>query len=127
MAVTDASTLAPAPAVNQSDPGTGTAAFIASGLFLVAVWIEVIRHLQIEWSQNPQYKYGWSVPFLGVYLLGRRWQERPQPSPSRGPVGIIMAVGVALLVCLRFVGEANPDWRLLSWAMAGIAISVSLA
>ena len=34
-------------------------------VFLV-VWVELISRLRFEWSINPQYAYGWTVPFLAA-------------------------------------------------------------
>jgi exosortase len=74
----------------------------------------LFRQLALEWSINPQYSYGWVVPFLTVYLVAERWRNRPAPgTPIERP-----AWAVALLVLLgviRLAQEANPDWRLLSW------------
>jgi exosortase len=93
------------------------------------LWWEAVRQLQSEWSFNPQYGYGWSVPFLTLYLFSRRWSSRPMPGPSGfNPLAITMTVfGTFLLFPIRFLSEANPDWRLLSWALALIAATVSLA
>ena len=123
-------TLATSP--NAVSPASRTAfrtplllAFLSFGV----VWFGVIRHLRSEWSFNPQYSYGWSVPFLALFLLWKRWLNRPAPAPGSariGPVLIILA-GVLLLTPVRFLSGANPDWRLLSWAGTGLAIGVSIS
>src|SRR4051812_26544913 len=33
------------------------------------VWLELVSRLQLEWSINPQYGYGWAVPFLAAYIF----------------------------------------------------------
>jgi exosortase len=100
----------------------------AAVLFLAVIWAEIINHLRAEWSYNPQYSYGWSVPLLMLYLLQRRWLERPPAGITNSIVpSVLFLIGALLLLPLRFLAEANPDWRLLSWAMAGVALSVSLA
>src|ERR1700682_4436779 len=38
-------------------------------VFFALLWFEVINQLKSEWSLNPQYAYGWSVPFLALYLI----------------------------------------------------------
>jgi exosortase len=95
---------------------------------LALVWLEIVRHLAAEWNLNPQYGYGWSVPFLMLYLLWKRWPERPLPDRPRS-----LGIGIALLIAcvlafapIRFVAEANPDWRLVSWAMALLAVTMSI-
>lgn len=97
-------------------------------VFFAVVWFEVIRHLKSEWSFNPQYSYGWSVPFLALYLLWRRWPERPAARAASSqvwPVAVILGC-TFLFFPARFIGEANPDWRLLSWVLALSAVVISL-
>jgi exosortase len=129
MAVTKASTSAPPQFSAKSESQTGAVGLIAGGLFLAAVWAEVIHHLQVEWSNNPQYRYAWSVPFLALYLFWKRWVERPLPTRTvDAPVAaLVLIAGAVALFPLRFVAEANPDWRLLSWTMTAVAVAVTLA
>jgi exosortase len=100
----------------------------AAVLFFAVLWFEAINQLKAEWSLNPQYGYGWSVPFLALYLLWRRWSGRPVPCPPDSrvlPIALI-AFCALLFFPIRFVAEANPDWRLLSWALALIAVAMSI-
>src|SRR2546422_10296596 len=39
---------------------------------LAWLWYRLIDHLRIEWSVNPQYSYGYAVPFLCLVLLWQR-------------------------------------------------------
>ena len=105
-------------------PGSPAKIWVPIAIFALA-WIELISRLRFEWSINPQYGYGWTVPFLAVYLFWQRYQKAPSPSPPDSPIvpGIILVLAGLLLVPIRVVQEANPDWRLLSWAMA---LSVAL-
>lgn len=84
------------------------------------VWIELVSRLRFEWSINPQYGYGWTVPFLAACIFWRRYQN--PPSPSSPDIRILpkltIILAAAFLVPIRLIQEANPDWRLLSWAMA---------
>src|SRR4051812_7672033 len=97
---------------------------------LVLIWGEVVRHLGSEWSYNPQYSYGWSVPFLVVYILWRRWPSRPAPEPVSDGVrrasALFLVAATFLLLALRFLAEANPDWRFLSWTFALTAAAMTL-
>ena len=80
--------------------------------FFALLWFEAIHHLRSEWSFNPQYSYGWSVPLLIAYLLWRRWSERPPataPAERTGPTAFIILC-TFLILPIRFVAEANPDW-----------------
>ena len=107
--------------------------FAATAVLFALLWLEVINQLKAEWSLNPQYGYGWSVPFLALYLLWRRWPHRPVPAQaSRNPPGQFLAAAAAvicsfLFLPLRFVAEANPDWRLISWALTLAVIALTLS
>jgi exosortase len=101
---------------------------LASSLFFFGLlWFEAVNQLRPEWSFDPQYGYGWSVPFLTLYLFWRRWPQRPLPRrPDSRALPAALTIFCALLFFpIRFVAEANPDWRLLSWALALIAVAMS--
>lgn len=92
------------------------------------LWLELASRLRFEWSINPQYGYGWTVPFLAAYLFWRRWQSTPVASFVRGRgfvTATVMATAVSIIPAVRLVQEANPDWRLLSWAMALTVVLIS--
>lgn len=115
--------------ISAAPPAIATASprrinWVPLAIFALA-WVELIARLRFEWSINPQYGYGWTVPFLAAYLFWRRYQTAPPPSPPNLRVlsGLVIIVAAAFLVPVRLVQEANPDWRLLSWAMA-LAVGV---
>ena len=93
------------------------------------VWLELISRLRFEWSINPQYAYGWTVPFLAAYLFWRRSENAPPPAPLafRTFSTLLIIATAALLIPIRLVQEASPDWRLLSWGMAGCAAIITAA
>src|SRR5205085_1552998 len=39
----------------------------APWIAVAAVWLWLFSHLHIEWSLNPQYNYGWAIPFLALH------------------------------------------------------------
>jgi exosortase len=100
----------------------------ATLLFFAVVWLEVINHLKAEWSLNPQYGYGWSVPVIVLYLIWKRWPERPSPSPPASSLlpALTTLFCAFLFFPIRLLAEANPDWRLLSWSVAVVAVTISL-
>src|ERR1041385_4008518 len=130
----------------------GWRALIAVSPFVYLWWI-LIDQLRIEWSVNPQYAYGWAVPFLCVYLAWRRCsgkrasdlpvvRSEPTPAPrlptpdsrlptpdSRPPTPVLLT---AFIICAflvaptRLIQEANPQWRLISWALALEVIGLTL-
>jgi exosortase len=94
-----------------------------------ALWIWLFFHLHVEWSLNPQYNYGWAVPFLAAVLFFLRWRRRPAPDfafRNHRPAAAVVWVFLALLFPIRVIEEANPDWRLLSWVLALCVIAISL-
>ena len=103
---------------------------------LAWLWFVLINDLRVEWTVNPQYSYGWAVPFLCVFLLLRRWQQLAQSKePGAGsrlqaPSSKLQALTFWLLALLyaptRLIQEANPDWRLVSWALALEVIGITL-
>ncbi len=48
------------------------------------LWLEVVARFRFEWSVNPQYGYGWTVPFLAAYIFWRRMQRAPTLLPLAG-------------------------------------------
>jgi exosortase/archaeosortase family protein len=151
--------------------------WLLPGLVLGYLWFVLINHLRIEWAVNPQYNYGWAVPFLCLYLVYLRGQKSalppspPRPGktllragekvsegrmrcgpegkdevspsphpPIRNPQSAIPFAAQAshtsylILFCLlavawlpiRLIQEANPEWRLVSWALALDVIGLTL-
>src|SRR6266446_5160414 len=127
-----ATTTAADPCVEQGDGrDENTLRSLPWGMFLVfgGLWLLVINQLRIEWSINPQYAFGWSVPFLCLYLGWERWKNRPPaeaPQPRFGAVAGLVVLAFCFLP-IRFVQEANPGWRLVSWAMTLDIAALTLA
>ena len=114
--------LAP-PAITKPRAQVDWLAAAAFGL----LWLEVISRLRFEWSVNPQYGYGWTVPFLAAFVFWRRFQTAPaasRPEYFALPMFAILA-GAFVLLPIRLIQEANPDWRILSWAMALSVVAIS--
>src|SRR4026207_1518961 len=72
---------------------------LATIAFLL-LWLEIIFQLQGEWSLNPQYRYGWTVPFLAGWLFYRRWVCRPEPAAPGHPG---LSDRIALLAAALFL------------------------
>lgn len=118
---------------------------------LAWLWLQLINHLRVEWTLNPQYNYAWAVPFLSTFLLYRRLHRSLEldldpavaPSafggrsctehllasafhlPSFIPVALFLIIAV-LLLPTRLIEEANPEWRLVSWSLALITLGLTL-
>jgi len=98
---------------------------------LAAFWGMLFWQLSYEWSRNEQYSYGLFVPFLGVYLLHLRWEDRPVPRPPAGRLSTLLpglAIGLAVLALypIKIIFEANADWRLNLWAQALMTFGLSM-
>lgn len=107
---------------------------------LAWLWFVLINDLRVEWTVNPQYSYGWAVPFLCVFLIWQKFQNpesRSRKSTTRESAGITFQLSAfgfkALFVFLallyaptRLIEEANPGWRLLSWALAIEVVGLTL-
>ncbi|MCW5550911.1 MAG: exosortase/archaeosortase family protein [Verrucomicrobiae bacterium] len=105
------------------------------------LWLVLVNHLRIEWTVNAQYGYGWAVPLLAAYLFWQRAESvkrragspaGERPGPAAQPSGITslamvaFVLGAVLYAPTRLIEEANPEWRLVSWALALIVISLTL-
>ncbi|MDQ2918852.1 MAG: exosortase/archaeosortase family protein, partial [Verrucomicrobiota bacterium] len=93
-----------------------------------ALWLWLFFHLHDEWSLNPQYFYGWAVPFLAAFFFYLRWLDRPAPNPPKNdsPAKFALALLLFFLLPLRLIEEANPDWRVVSWSLGLVAGGYSL-
>ena len=92
------------------------------GLALGFLWGVLINHLRVEWTLNPQYGYGWAVPFLCLYLV---WQQIQKPAGTiqfdsriTSILYLLITLCAFLYAPTRLVEEANPGWRLISWGLA---------
>jgi exosortase len=90
-------------------------------------WVLFFDSLRGEWTINPQYNYGFVVPLLCAALFWRRWRERPLEAPAgHGALVEVTAGGLLLMLLpLRLILEANPEWRLLYWLEAFQALGLS--
>jgi len=96
--------------------------------FLVfgVLWGVLLRHLSVHWQLNPQYSFGWLVPFLEAVLFFQAWQERPAPGAAAGNASVLMGFFALLLFPTWVVAQPNPDWRLVSWALGVEVLALSL-
>lgn len=103
-------------------------------------WLALIHQLGAQWSVYEQYNYGWSVPFLCLFLTWQRIQKQEARSQksvaaNKGPFQFSVFSPQFLIVLLallyaptRFFHEANPIWRFTSllWTLEVIGITLCL-
>jgi exosortase len=94
-------------------------------LLLAMVWAVACWRWSLEWRIHEQYGYGWFMPLLALYLVFRRWADRPLPVPLPCPWGVVGVI-LGLWLPLRWLGEANPDWRLLAWGTYMLAAGLTV-
>src|ERR1035437_9123391 len=105
------------------------------------LWFRLIDHLRVGWSVYPQYAYGWVVPCLCLYLLWRNaetrkcgsadmLESRNAKTPAPFSFSAFQLFSFFLLCFLylptRLIQEANPEWRLVSWALALEVVALTL-
>jgi len=97
-------------------------------LIFGTLWAVLLRHLSVHWALNPQYSFGWLVPFLAAFLLFQAWQERPEPAQPLNTRAAKWLAGLWALSILPtwLLEQPNPDWRLISWALGFEIILLSL-
>ena len=104
--------------------------WIGTLLVLFTPWLLLVLHLSSFWSVDPQYAYGWVVPFLAALILWEKWRAVPADPNRRGRLFPLMGAGMtAVLFGLAwFVIEAVPDWSVANWffALAVVAYQFSL-
>jgi exosortase len=109
---------------------------------LALYWCQLFYQIQVEWTANDQYGYGWFVPLLAAVLFWRRWEERTESGGRRAEdesqwsvvsrqwavVGGRWAVVflMFMLLPLRIIHEANVGWRSAQWAHAVILVALTL-
>jgi exosortase len=112
------------------------------------LWFRLINNLRLEWATNPQYSYGWVVPFLCAGLLLRRWisahESGKQKAENRNQFQLskfqlsafdssfqrfsVLAFCLLALTYLptRLIEEATPEWRPIQWSLGIEAIGLTL-
>ena len=84
---------------------------------VLLVWVELASRASGVVGQSTI--CGWTV--LSSRLtssFGATKAPEPSPPGQRVPLGLLAILATAFFLPIRLIQEANPDWRLLSWAMS---------
>jgi len=91
-----------------------------------ACYLLFFNELEGEWRVNAQYNYGYVVPVLALALFFRRWPEGPVGLAGNSSAAALLGAGMLLLLLpLRIVLEANPEWRLLYWVHGFVVLGLT--
>ena len=98
--------------------------WIGTLLVLFLHWILLVLHLSSFWSVDPQYSYGYVVPFMAAFFFWEKWKTLPSGSAVSGKRLPLMGAWLAaLLLALAWLEhEATPDWSVLNWSFALSAV-----
>ena len=100
---------------------------MVTGAVFAALWYLLIERLAQYWTVEPAYNFGWLVPILCGYLFWLRWRSRPEPGTSEaGLAGCVFWLGALGLLPTWLIVQANPDWRVVAWLLAGQTVLLSL-
>jgi len=114
----------------------------------------LIDQLRIEWTVNPQYSYGWAVPFVCLGLAWKKWKEaegtersakgegpgragREQGERCRYLLSLVsywlerkglglFALCALLILPVRLILEANPNWRTMEHIFGCSVVGLTL-
>jgi hypothetical protein len=92
-----------------------------------ALWCMLVERLAQYWVIQPEYNFGWLVPILCGYLFWLRWRSRPGPgAPNVGLARYVFWVTALGLLPTWLIVQANPDWSVVAWLLAGQTVILSL-
>ena len=76
------------------------------------------------WSDNPNYSFGWGIPFVALFLFYERWETRPaRAATSSGAWQPLLILWGVLFLIFRLASESDPDWRPGLWILAGLYLA----
>ncbi|MBV8214820.1 MAG: exosortase/archaeosortase family protein [Verrucomicrobia bacterium] len=101
--------------------------WVVTAVVFGALWYMLTERLAQYWFAEQEYSFGWLVPILCGYLFWLRWRSRPAPgAPDVGLARWVFWVTAPALLPIWLIGEANPDWRIIAWLLAGQTVLLSL-
>jgi exosortase len=98
--------------------------WLGTWLVLFLPWVLLVFHLSSFWSVDPQYSYGYVVPFIVAFFFWEKWKTLPSGSAVREKRLSLMGACIAavLLALAWLTHEAAPDWSVLNWTFALSAV-----
>jgi len=94
---------------------------------LLLLWLAPLAGLAVHWDLNPEYHFGYFVPFLAGYAAFHRWRTRPNPGrPIFGSLAAAL-LGALLVLPLWVAAQPSPDWSVLNWVFTVVIAGITLA
>jgi len=96
-----------------------------SWALLIVGGILVFHPVSVTWDNNPNYSFGWLIPFVALFLFSERWPSRPPRAASAERFRFAFPIVFLGLVFffLRLAAETDPDWRPGLWLGVGIYVA----
>ncbi len=79
---------------------------------LILLWVFTWVHSTHAWLELEQYRYGWAIPPLALFLVHRRWRGDLSVCKNSLPSLLVCVFGLAIFargVCLTWL---DPSWRM---------------
>lgn len=114
-------------------------------LLVCGYWLWLVWSCAGDWTQTPDYNYGWFVPPLALYFLWKR-MERPQGAVERGEgraegeergrrtdagarwlAWVVIALSVLVIFPIELARQAPMHWRFYPWVIGLAAFGTTLA
>ena len=107
-----------------------------SHLLVLSLWIWAVWSCAEHWKGNPNYSYGWVVPFLVAGFGLRRYLQLDRAAligstaiaPRSGLVQLLAGAGVALLAFgLEYAREEVWHQEVVLWSICLLTVAATLA
>jgi exosortase len=101
----------------------GWAQLCLLGVFLGALYFPVFTNLVRQWSDDPNYSYGFFVPLFSAWVVCKRRNQLGNLSPAPNWFGLLILLGAMGALALGVFGAENFLSRASSlFALAGLII-----
>ena len=100
---------------------------LAWPLAVLLAWLLAWWHLAGEWSANEQYRYGFGVPILTIWMAWRRFPGTMSPAPPRLIYSLVITSAIAMLTLGEALRWHDPQWRFTGAALTAGATVLAIA
>lgn len=112
-------------------PAAGVSGDAVWFLPLIGVFAWWIHDLSFQWASLVEYRFGWMVAALALYLAWERWPTRPPPSPAASAwpslAAVLAVLPLVAVAELYKTGVARVPWTSLAVSLGGAVVVVAYA